>query len=111
MIRWRVWTSTKTEEKARLVLHRLLSDFPTEPLGLVVEPYPKTDGHRLTFSTASAAERWSDLISEALTLAEVVGHEWQLTGSAASDLGGWSNKPSAAGAVSVSWEAERGELL
>ena len=92
------------------MLRRLLSEFPGEPVALAIEPYLKTDGHRISFTTDSDAERWADLALEALCLGDAVGHEWQLVGLAAEDLSGWSNKLRAPGAVSVSWQVVRGEL-
>ena len=109
-IHWRVWTRTGTEGKARLVLQRLLAGTRAEPVDLTVTPYPKTEGHELTFTTSSDATRWADLVLEALCLGDELGREWRLVGQAAEDLSGWSNKPRASGAVSLRWQVDRGEL-
>lgn len=106
-VQWGIWTDTPAEENSRRVVAAVLTRLGAESADLTMTAYPKTGGHRIYFSTPSRGDTWAEQVLHAVQSGFRVGRAWTLTGDGENELSGWSNEPSANGAVSISWDLVR----
>jgi hypothetical protein len=94
---WKAWTTATTSEKALRVGRRLLAALGIEDAALHVEPYPKTNGHVLSFTVNVREEGWSNAVVALISSAQSVGRGWQLFGRINEELEMMTNESSVGG--------------
>lgn len=104
---WKMWVSAKTEEKALKLCERILVRMEKDAHEKSVEPYPKTGGFVVSFTTELLDVRWNDAVVEAISLGQRVGHGWALSGSVEDDPAGWSNTTNVSGVEAIRWSLSR----
>lgn len=75
---WRIFTDTKTPEKALKLITKLKTRLDREPADVRVEPYHK-GGHVVSLDLSHDAERWNDVVVDILTCAQTIGFGWSLS--------------------------------
>lgn len=105
---WKMWVDARTEEKALKLCDRILKRMEKDSSERRAEPYPKTGGYVVSFTTDLEHARWNDAVVEAIALGQRVGHGWTLSGSVEDNVSGWSNRTNIAGVESIEWSLIRG---
>jgi UDP-N-acetylmuramyl pentapeptide synthase len=100
--RWKAWTTATTPEKALRVGRRLLETLRVKDPALQIEPYPKTNGHVVSFTVNVGEESWANAVVAVISAAQTVGAGWQVHGRIAEELEIISNKPSVGGLTMLS---------
>src|SRR6266568_4842634 len=99
---WKAWTTATTSDKALRVGRRLLETLGVTDAALHVEPYPKTNGHVLSFTVNVGEESWANAVVAVISNAQSVGRGWQLFGSIDEQLEIISNEASVGGFTMLS---------
>lgn len=99
---WKAWTTATTHEKALRVGRPLLEKLGGEETSLRIEPYPKTNGHILSFTVRFANLAWPDAVLALLSAAQSVGHGWTIRGRIDEELDLSTNGVSVAGVSMLS---------
>ncbi len=104
---WKAWTTATTSEKALRVGRRLLATLGIKDAALHVEPYPKTNGHVLSFAVNVREESWSNAVVALISTAQSVGRGWQLFGRIDEELEMMTNESSVGGVDMLSCRIAR----
>jgi hypothetical protein len=104
---WKAWTTATTPEKALGVGRRLLDALGVADAELQVVPYPKTDGHVLSFVVNTSDQAWAETVYAVLSAAQAVGRAWQVLGSIEDELEILSNEPSVGGLTMLTCSVTR----
>ena len=101
-VRWKAWTPATTEEKAGRIAGPLLEKVRGDVASLRIEPYPKTNGHVLAFTSRLEIATWADAVVALLSLTRSVGHGWTIHGGIENDLDLTTNRVSLVGVSMLS---------
>ena len=104
---WKAWTPATTVEKARRVGEPLLERIGGDRTSLQIEPYPKTNGHVLSFVVRVDQRTWADAVLAVLSTAQSVGHGWGISGAIEEELDLTANRVSAVGISMLSCRIKR----
>ncbi len=101
---WSVFSSAKSEQKARKVYNWFRERLGREVLDVSFAPYPKTGGWTFTGRTPLYGSTWNDQVVEAIGLGQCVGYGWRISGDVRDSPSGWSNEPSVSGVTAIEWQ-------
>ena len=83
---WKAWTTAITAHKALRVGQRLLKALGATNVSVHVQPYPKTNGHVLSFSMNVGRQPWVNGVVTVISIAQKVAGGWQLFGNISEEL-------------------------
>lgn len=78
-IHWKIFTDVNTVDKANKVLERVLKVLAIDRSAEKIEPYHK-GGFVCFFNICSSSQKWSEVVLESLSLAQIIGRCWVLSG-------------------------------
>ena len=105
-IHWKIFTNTNNEDKTKALVARLVNKNKDEYSDLKIELYHKS-GFVSHFTTPLASSKWSEVIVESLSKAQVVGRSWIVTGNIETELEAWSNDSSISGVENMQISIEK----
>lgn len=105
-----MWVSTGTEEKALKLCDRVLGRMRKDAHEKSVEPYTKTGGFVVSFTTELVDGRWNDAVVEAISLGQRVGDGWTLSGGVEDDPACWSDRTNVSGVEAIEWSLRRSSV-
>jgi len=83
---WKAWTPATTHGKAVRVGRPLLEKLGADETSLLIEPYPKTNGHVLSFMVRFENLAWPEAVLALLSTAQSVGYGWTILGQIDEEL-------------------------
>ena len=107
-VRWKAWTPATTPDKARRVVAPLLEKLGGDESSLQIEPYPKTNGHVMSFKTRIEDRPWAEVVLALLRSAQSVGHGWGFGGNLDHELQLSTNHVSSTGITLLDCWVRRG---
>ena len=106
--RWKAWTPATTREKALRVAAPLVEKLGGDDSSLTIEPYPKTNGHVMSFTVRFEDGPWAEVILAVLRRAQSVGYGWGISGRVDEELAMLTNNISLVGISMVTCRIARG---
>ena len=97
---FKIFADVNTSDKARKVLHKVLTLLESDYSDEEVKSYHK-GGFICSFTIALQTDNWPQSVFQALLMAQKIGRSWVLTGNIAEELDAWSSEPSVVGVQNI----------
>jgi hypothetical protein len=98
---WRLYTNCTSQKAARIVSSKHFAQAGLRNAQINDMAAHEEGGFVATCTTELSPTSWPELVFEALSVSQRVGHSWSLSGNIAEELDIWSSKSRIPGIVSI----------
>ena len=103
---WKISTNTKTEDKCRKVLNRVLAKLNCSNLEVEYEAHWDSKEFSGSFNLSFDCSSKEELMFEIIRCGQIIGYDWELNGSIESQTAAYSRRSSISGVDMAEWHID-----